>query len=211
MMINRIDYGMFEEIIYLNPSFSEKKNKIRISLYLDPNMSKWNRNIPYVLFSAYELLPDCKDHNCSFNHYSVEDSSHQMKERDINEIPLIIEHIILGVINQVGNIDNANGLTCVSKTNEYLYSIFVECDDPCLGEFAVLAAKNLVEDILIHGDRSPLWDFIINSAKHLYPSSYDQLPAKKLKWEFGWSKDQIEMVIRTLKSLSFFHPQGGIA
>ena len=28
MVIKRIDYGMFEEIIYLNPSFSEKKNKI---------------------------------------------------------------------------------------------------------------------------------------------------------------------------------------
>jgi len=209
--IKRIDYGVFEETIFLNPSFTENKNKIRMTLYLDPDLSKWNRNIPHVLSSAYDLLPNCRDHNCSLNHYPVENSSHDFEEKDISEIPHIIEHLILGVINQVGNIVDSNGLTCVSKTDEYSYSIFVECDDPRLGEFAVLAAKNLVEDILIHGDRSPLWDFIINSAKHLYPSSYDQLPAKKLKWEFDWSKDQIEMVIRTLKSLSFFQPHAGHA
>lgn len=210
-MIKRIDYGKFEETIFMNPLFRDNKNKIRMTLYLDPSLSKWIRNIPYVLSSAYELLPNCKDHNCSFNHYSVENGSQKLDKRDISEIPHIIEHIILGVLNQVGNIDGSNGLTCVSKADENLYNIFVECDDPRLGEFAVYTSKNLVEDILIHGDRSPLWDFIINSAKHLYPSSYDQLPAKKLKWEFGWSTDQIEMVIRTLKSLSFFHPQAGIA
>ena len=194
MTIKSVDYGAFEETIFLNPLFSERKNKIRMTLYLDPKLSKWNRNIPHVISSAYELLPNCRDHKCSYSHYTFENGSHHFEDRDINEIPHILEHLILGVINQVGNIEDSNGLTCISKSADSMYSIFVECDDPRLGEFAVLSAKNLVEDILIHGDRSPLWDFIINSAKHLYPSSYDQLPAKKLKWEFGWSKDQIETV-----------------
>lgn len=201
MRIEKIEYGSFKEVNHLNPVFSSEKKKIRAILSLDPNLMVWNDNIPNLMITAFDLIEECSDHECSASYESHVGN----KTKSIYKIPLIIEHLMLGIINSVGKNEQCHGLTCSSKENVHLYNIFIECSDPQLGEFALTAAKNLIEDILIHGDRSPLWNYLLASAKFLYPMSQIGYASKEIMNEFGWSKEQAALIVKALSHLSFFH------
>lgn len=206
MTIEKIEYGSFTEVNHLNPVFSSKKKKLRAVISLDPNLKVWSDNIPNLMISTFDLIEECNDHWCSA--YQAHSGS---KIKDIGQLPLIIEHLMLGIINNVGKNENCSGLTCLSKENANLYNIFIECDDPRLGEFALSAAKNLVEDILINGDRSPLWSYLLDSAIFLYPTSQLGYAIKEIMNEFGWSKERSALIVKALSNLSFFYHEIGNA
>ncbi len=207
MKIEKIEYGTFKEVNPLNPAFSTDKKKLRAIISLDPALKVWEENIPNVMISAYDLIQDCSEQICS----SFIGFHTGANLKDISQIPLIIEHLMLGIISDVGKNELCNGLTCSSKENANLYNIFIECDDPRLGEFALVTAKNLVEDILTHGDRSPLWNFLLDSARYLYPTAQYDRSTKEIMNEFGWSKEQADLVVKTLSDLSFFYYETGEA
>lgn len=207
MRIEKIEYGSFTEVNHLNPVFSSEKKKLRAILSLDPNLKVWNDNIPNLMISAFDLIEECNEHKCSTSYQTH--PGNKMKE--IDQIPLIIEHLMLGIINNVGKNEKSHGLTCLSKENSNLYNIFIECDDPQLGEFALSVAKNLIEDILIHGDRSPLWNYLLASARYLYPASHIGYAIKEITSEFGWSNEQGALIVNALSHLSFFYHEMGDA
>lgn len=207
MRIEKIEYGSFTEVNHLNPVFSSEKKKLRAILSLDPNLKVWNDNIPNLMISAFDLIEECNDHKCSSSYQTHPGN----KIKDIGQIPLIIEHLMLGIINNVGKNENCHGLTCLSKENANLYNIFIECGDPQLGEFALSVAKNLIEDILIHGDWSPLWSYLLDSAIFLYPTSQLGYAIKEIMNEFGWSKEKSALIVKALSHLSFFYNEMGDA
>jgi len=206
MRIEKIEYALFTEVNQFNPVFSSEKKKLRAVLSLDPNLKVWNDNIANVRISAFDLIEECNYHWCST--YRTDPC---YKIKDIGQIPLIIEHLMLGIINNVGKNEKCNGLTCISKVYANLYNIFIECDDPQLGEFALSAAINLIEDILINGDRSPLWSYLIDSAIFLYPTAQLRLAIKEIMNEFGWSKEESALIVKALSNLSFFYHEIGHA
>ena len=207
MRTEQIEYGSFTEVNHLNPVFSSEKKKLRAVLFLDPYLKVWNGNIPNLMRSAFDLIEECNDHECSSSYQTHPGN----KIKDVGQIPIIIEHLMLGIINDVGKNENCHGLTCLSKENANLYNIFIECDDPQLGEFALSVATNLVEDILIYGDRSPLWRFLLDSAIFLYPTSQLVNAIKEIMNEFGWSKEQSTLIVKALSHLSFFYHEIGNA
>ena len=206
LRIEKIEYGSFTEVNHLNPVFSSEKKKLRAILFLDPYLKVWNNNIPNLMISAFDLIEECNEHWCSTYQAHLDN-----KIKDIGQIPIIIEHLMLGIIHNVGKNENCHGLTCLSKENVNLYNIFIECGDPQLGEFALSAAKNLVEDILIYGNRSPLWNYLLASAIFLYPTSQLGYAIKEIMSEFGWSKEQSTLIVKALSNLSFFYHESGDA
>ena len=211
MNIEKIEYGNFDEIDFLSPMFTEKRNKLRIVMRLDSSLSVWSSNIPNIVSSTNDLLQECKEQDCIFSKYPAETKFDHSFDSDPSDLPYIMEHIILGLMYKISKVKDGSGLTCLSNDNTNVYNIFIECEDPQLGEFAVMAAKNLMEDVLIHGDRSPLWSYLIDMAVFIYPASINDITEKTLGWRLGWSKSQTDLAINTLNSLSFFHSYSGTA
>ena len=211
MNIEKIEYGNFDEIDFLSPMFTEKKNKLRIVMRLDSRLSVWRSNIPNIVSSANDLLQECKEQDCIFSKYAAVTKFDHSFDTNLSDLPYIMEHLILGLMYKISKVKDGSGLTCLSNDNTNVYNIFIECEDPQLGEFAVMAAKNLMEDVLIHGDRSPLWSYLIDMATFIYPASINNITEKKLGLQLGWPKTQTDLAINTLKSLSFFHNYSGIA
>ena len=207
MRIEKIEYGSFTEVNRLYPVFSPERKKLRALLSLEPNMNIRNYNIDSLMAPAFDLIQECNEHECSSScatHIGT-------NIIDADQIPVLIEHLMLGIINSVGKNEKCHGLTCLSKEYVNLDNIFIECDDPQLGAFALFTGKNLVEDILIHGDRSPLWSYLLDSARYLYPTSQLGYAVKEIMHVFGWSKDQASLIVNTLSNLSFFYPEMGEA
>ena len=211
MNIEKIEYGNFDEIDFLSPMFTEKKNKLRIVVRLDSSLSVWSSNIPNIVSSINDLLQECKEQDCIFSKYPAETNYDHSFDKDLSDLPNIMEHIILGLIYKISKVRDGSGLTCLLNGDTNLYNIFIECDDPQLGEFAAMAAKNLMEDVLVHSDRSPLWSYLIDMAAFIYPASINDIADKKLGSWLGWSKPETDLALNTLKSLSFFHNYSGIA
>ena len=207
MRIEKIEYGAFTEVNRLNPVFSPERMKLRAILSMDSNMNVKDYNIHSLMAAAFDLIQECNEQECSSS--CVTHIGTNIK--DVDQIPVIIEHLMLGIINYVGKNEKCHGLTCSSKEDANLYNIFIECDDPQLGEFALSAAKNLVEDILIHRDKSPLWSYLLDSARYLYPTSHLGYAVKEIMYVFGWSKDHASLIVNTLSNLSFFYHELGEA
>lgn len=213
LQIVALGYGGFSEVNAYNPRFRPEQQKLRVTVLVAPPDGDSLLGPERLYSKMAALFPSLARHQCGPDN-SPNSNASDFPLRCLNsnmDISHLMEHLIIDLLCSVGKMNMCSGVTCAHDKSLRRFDIFVECQDPRLGQFAALYTACLLDDTILHGTPGELWSPRLLAAGALYPSTLREATPGKLRRQFGWSLELSRQIIEDLKELAFFHDDRGDA
>ena len=177
-------FGLFTEITALNRRFIPGHPRLKLTVDLNLTERKPGASPALFLASLERLLPSLGRHSCcgharidetffgrsdgSPSRFHEADTRHQPD--DAVDIAHLLEHLIIDFQHGIADMRACSGITCGHKTPITRYDLFIETPDERVGRVCVALACNLMNEMLLGGDPSPVYATILRLARHVFLS-----------------------------------------
>lgn len=203
-------YGDFPDVEKLYSRFNRGLNKIKVVVDVDENSDCSRESFLDLYRSMAGIFPSISKHSCcegweSAPLYAASEQGVAVKRiGELADFPHLLEHLMVDVQCNVGQMPSCSGITCGWKKPESRFDLFVECADPRIGIFAACFAANLMNNFIagnpIEDDAHLLLE--VASMISIFPETKEEIV--KLASALSESVENISSAIDQLAHFHYF-------
>ncbi len=217
MKIVALSYGKFSEVNKLHRNFQPGVKRLRVTLDLEDSNLGQRNNFSKLFNELLKLMPTLAKHKCCENWKGTQ-TGNSIAPKLTSGIPIkkigdmadyahLIEHVIIDLQCNIGNMSICSGITCGYQFPKYRFDLFVECNHKKIGVFAANLAVYLVDYLLLHQELPENAIYLIDLARYLNEHPHSKLSSPSISGKLSWKEEKANWALEKLNELNFFTRQ----
>lgn len=201
-------YGDFPDIEKLYSRFSRGLSKIKVVVDVDESIDCSRKQFLKLYRSMAEVFPTISKHSCCDGwesaplYVSSEEGVAVKRIGELADFPHLLEHLMVDVQCNVGQMKSCSGITCGWKNPENRFDLFVECGDPRMGIFAACFAANIMNNFMVGNPVEDDSHLLLEIAGMI--ATYPETKAEIAKLAFALN-ESVENISSAINQLAHFH------